>query len=135
MLTEILYKTTKFKKRQMRIKNKTFSMFIAETLAQGAVGLMYRPRIKQNEGMFFTFPFEHRWKIWMLNMRFPLDVIWLDRYGRVVHMEKGLRPCKNVFSCKSYAPKARARYVLELSSGQIKKLGIKERERIVPARL
>jgi uncharacterized membrane protein (UPF0127 family) len=130
MFTKILYKLTKFEKKQIRIKNRKFSMFIADSLSRGSVGLMYRPKIKSNEGMFFTFPFEHKWKIWMLNMRFPLDVIWLDKEWRVVHMEKNMQPCKNFFSCKAYVPKAKSKYVLELGSGQIKKLKIKEGEKL-----
>jgi uncharacterized membrane protein (UPF0127 family) len=131
MFTWLLYKITKFEKKQIRIKGRKFSVLIADTLARGAVGLMYRPKIKENEGMLFIFPFKHRWRIWMLNMRFPLDVIWLDADGRVVHIENNLQPCSSFLSCMPYAPKSKAKYVLELNSGCAKKLGIKEKERIL----
>ncbi|MDE1855230.1 MAG: DUF192 domain-containing protein [Candidatus Micrarchaeota archaeon] len=85
---------------------------------------MYRESMAANRGMLYVFPFERTWKIWMLNMRFALDVIWLDRRGVVVHVERNLRPCRSFFSCKTYAPGKGAKYVLELNSGSARRLGI-----------
>lgn len=97
---------------------------MADTLARGAVGLMYRESMAANRGMLYVFPFERAWKIWMLNMRFALDVVWLDKRGVVVHMERNLRPCKSFLSCRTYAPRRGAKYVLELNAGSVRRLGI-----------
>ena len=110
-------------------------MWIADTLARGAVGLMYRESMAANRGMLYIFPFERAWKIWMLNMRFALDVIWLNRKGVVVHVERNLGPCRSFFSCKTYAPQKVAKYVLELNSGSARRLGIRLGEGLPSVRI
>ncbi|MDE1761568.1 MAG: DUF192 domain-containing protein, partial [Candidatus Micrarchaeota archaeon] len=109
---------------QMTIKGKQFGMMIAKSSAQKMVGLMYREQIREDEGMLFLFSSAGKWKIWMLNMRFPIDVLWLDKSGMVVHIEQDLKPCTGIFSCPSFAPSTDARYVVELCAGTAQKLGI-----------
>lgn len=91
---------------------------------------MYRKSIKDSEGMLFKFPFNHQWKIWMLNMKFPIDVIWLDERFKIVHIEKGMPPCRSIFTCKSFSPDRRSRYVLELKAGAAAILKLKKGETI-----
>ena len=124
MLTRLLYLSTKFPKVQMKIKGKRFNMLLAKSSAQKMVGLMYREKIGQDEGMLFVFSSAGRWKIWMLNMRFPIDVLWLDEYGKVVHIKQNISPCKSIFSCPSFAPGKGARYVIELRAGAASTLGV-----------
>jgi hypothetical protein len=54
---------------------------------------------------------------WMKNMKFPIDIIWLDENFSIVHVEKELQPCESVFYCKSYKPNYEALYVLETIAG------------------
>ncbi|MDE1856496.1 MAG: DUF192 domain-containing protein [Candidatus Micrarchaeota archaeon] len=105
-------------------------MYLARSFAQKSIGLMYRASIRENEGMLFCFPFDHKWKIWMLNMRFPIDTVWLDSSRRAVHIERDMKPCKGVLSCRSYEPAKRARYVLELKSGAAARLKLRLGDRI-----
>lgn len=100
-------------------------MYLAKSFAQKSVGLMYRDSIRENEGMLFIFPFNHRWKIWMLNMKFPIDTVWLDDSCGVVHIERKMQPCKGIIGCRSYEPASGARYVIELRSGAAAKLRLK----------
>ncbi len=96
------------------------------------VGLMYRKGIGRNEGMLFPLKIEgvSSAAIMMLNMKFAIDVVWLDSSCRVVDFAKGLKPSGSLLSLKTYSPKTRARYVLELNAGAISRLGIKEKEKI-----
>lgn len=91
---------------------------------------MHREKIGSGEGMLFPFPFDHAWQIWMLNMHFPIDIIWLDSKRRVVYVAERARPCKSVLNCKPYVPDAKARYVLELGSGVASKLKIKSGDKV-----
>ncbi|MDE1825748.1 MAG: DUF192 domain-containing protein [Candidatus Micrarchaeota archaeon] len=130
MLTKFLYDHTKFKSRSMRIKGRKFRMYIAQGFAQKSIGLMYRESLGKDEGMLFLFPFLHRWQIWMLNMKFPIDVLWLDENGIVVHIEKSMQPCKGIFGCKSFAPDTMAKYVIELSATTASRLRIRKGDKI-----
>lgn len=65
-------------------------------------------------GMLFVFPTDGLWRIWMKDMRFNLDIVWLDAHKRVVHIVHNATPASypDVF-----VPSRQARYVLELPSG------------------
>ncbi len=86
-------------------------------------GLSARPCMRKNQAMLFTFPAgdssEHCF--WMKDMRFPLDIIWLDETKRVVFSATDLSPQTYP---KQYCPNMPTRYVLELQSGRANELGI-----------
>jgi uncharacterized membrane protein (UPF0127 family) len=52
-------------------------------------------------------------------MKFPIDIIWLDSNGKIVHIVENLEPCPLVFVCPSYAPNTDSQYVLETVAGFI----------------
>ncbi len=52
-----------------------------------------------------------------------LDMIWIDDNKRVVYIQENAVPCKTEV-CEIYIPSARAKYVLEVSSGVVKKMEI-----------
>ena len=89
-----------------------------------SVGLMFRKRLKQNECMLFLFPDSGRHPIWMHNMRFPIDILWLDEKKRVAAIEHNARPLK-WYEFSSYNPNVGAKYVVELASGSADRLGVK----------
>ena len=91
-----------------------------------AIGLMFRDGIAENTCMLFIFPSEARQGIWMHNMRFAIDVIWLDSECRIVSLGKNLKPCKSVFGCKTYLPDGDAKYVIEMKAGTVNKNKIKK---------
>lgn len=81
-----------------------------------AKGLAVKNQLEENEAMLFVFddPAEH--SFWMKDMKFPIDIIWLDSDGKVVHIEKNLQPCLSVLICTSYSPDIDSQYVLETVS-------------------
>jgi uncharacterized membrane protein (UPF0127 family) len=88
----------------------------AVTEAERARGLMFREKIALDQGMLFCFPEEGLHAFWMKNTLVPLDMIWLDKDRRIVHIEKNVPPCK-ADPCPSYAPSRPGHYVLELAAG------------------
>lgn len=89
---------------------------LALTEQERQLGLMFRKGINPDQGMLFVFKKEDIHSFWMKNMEFPIDIIWLDKDKRIVHIEKNVPPCKTEF-CPSYAPPIPAKYVLEIKSG------------------
>lgn len=89
---------------------------IAATGEQRSKGLAVKDDLEENQGMLFVFakPSEHAF--WMYNMKFPIDIIWLDSDRTVVHIEHGLEPCGPA-SCPTYRPDEKALYVLETVAG------------------
>jgi len=92
-------------------------------------GLMFREKIAEDQGMLFIFDDEEIHSFWMKNMRFSIDILWLDRQRRIVHLEHRVPPCA-ADPCPSYTPAQPASFVLELQSGAAEKHGLKLYDRL-----
>ncbi|MEE8492739.1 MAG: DUF192 domain-containing protein [Nitrospirales bacterium] len=91
---------------------------VARTARQRATGLMFRESLAPDRGMLFTFSEAQLWTIWMKNTRIPLDIIWLDREKRIVHVEANVPIClRKDERCPQYQPNEKAWYVLEVGEG------------------
>jgi uncharacterized membrane protein (UPF0127 family) len=93
---------------------------IALTGEQQGKGLDIKNNLTENQGMFFVFQQPDRYGFWMKGMKFPIDIIWLDRNGTVTHIEHSLKPCPPANSnlvCPTYFPEKDSLYVLETVPG------------------
>ena len=72
--------------------------------------------LAEGEGMWFVFDKPGLHAIWMKDMRFSIDVLWLDDTLRVIHIEERLSPDSYP---EVFKPRAPARYVLEVPAGAI----------------
>jgi uncharacterized membrane protein (UPF0127 family) len=86
---------TKF--QAMRALNRTRGTVLCERLesagglaGQGR-GLLGRDGLASNSGMLFVSSLPLMW-MHMFFMRFPIDIVFLDREGRVLHICHELRP-------------------------------------------
>src|ERR671925_2037725 len=103
---------------------------IAETGEQMSKGLAIKDSLNETEGMLFVFSEPRQYVFWMKDMKFPIDIIWLDSDKTVVHIEHNLQPCSlNVF-CPTYKPDNNALYVLETVAGFAEKHDIIEGTRV-----
>jgi uncharacterized membrane protein (UPF0127 family) len=84
------------------------------------MGLMFRPSLPLDRGLLFVFDVEDFHGFWMKNCRFPIDMVWLDRDRRVVHVAEAVPPCK-ADPCPVYEPLRKASYVLEINAGQARR--------------
>jgi len=84
-----------------------------EAIRQGLSG-----REKLEGGMLFIFPDLALHTMWMPEMKFPLDVVWLDEQLSVVHISYGLQPCRSRADCPSYPSVYSSKYAIEVVAGQ-----------------
>lgn len=98
---------------------------LADTAEERARGLMFRSSLEKNHGMLFAFAEPQYWSFWMKNTRIPLDIIWMDRNKRIVHIERNVPTCTRTDDgCPQYQPNEKAMYVLELAAGSADALGL-----------
>lgn len=98
---------------------------LVDTVEQRARGLMFRPSLEKNRGMLFTFAEPQQWSFWMKNTRISLDIIWMDRNKKIVHIERNVPTCSRTDDgCPQYQPTENALYVLELASGSADALNL-----------
>ncbi|CAN5503142.1 hypothetical protein BH18THE1_BH18THE1_07660 [soil metagenome] len=88
-------------------------------------GLSGSEKLNENEGMLFLFDKPSKQGFWMNEMKYPIDIIWLDSNSSVVHIEKNLEPCKIFLACPVYNPQVDSLYVIELSAGFVDRHSIK----------
>ncbi len=94
-----------------------------------AQGLMFREKINEDQAMLFLFEEAEIHSFWMKNMRFAIDILWLDGQKRIVHLEKRVPPCSQE-PCPTYVPAAAATFVLEVQAGFAEKHGLRLYDRI-----
>ncbi|MDQ3851471.1 MAG: DUF192 domain-containing protein [Thermoproteota archaeon] len=90
---------------------------IAATDEQRTKGLSVKDSLDENEAMLFVFEDEAEHTFWMKNMKFPIDIIWIDTDKTVVHIEHNLQPCSSELFCPTYKPNDDSLYVLETIAG------------------
>lgn len=98
---------------------------VAATSDQRSRGLAVRDSLAENESMLFYFPKANEYSFWMKDMKFPIDIIWLDTNRTVFHIEHSLEPC-GPDECPLYKPDGKAQYVLETVAGFAQKYNVTE---------
>ena len=94
------------------------TVMLATTLPSQERGLSGLPSLPHNEGMLFVFDHADYWAFWMINMSFPLDIIWFNSARQVVWTEPDLKPCPPS-NCPVIMPPVQSMYVLEVNAGFI----------------
>lgn len=77
-------------------------------------GLSLRPSLPQNQGMLFVFDKPEKYSFFIRDMKFPLDIIWIDENYKITEIMRNL-PIDS--PAKPYMPKSPAKYVLEANAG------------------
>jgi uncharacterized membrane protein (UPF0127 family) len=86
-------------------------------------GLSGRGSMNPGTGMLFRMV--NARDFWMKDMRFPLDIIWINDKREVVDISENLPiPTPASHSLPLYSPKRLAVYALEINGGEAKALGI-----------
>lgn len=105
---------------------------VAETPEAITRGLSGQPSLGDDEGLLFVFPQKDFYPFWMKEMRFSIDILWLDEEGRVVEVSRQLTPDSYP---QIFVPKVPVRYVLEVKAGWADRYGIREGKKVSGIRL
>lgn len=126
-MLRFLYKSQKYRTTQIYIGKKRFRTILADSFVKKMIGLMFREGLEPGTVMLFNFGYSARHGIWMRNMRFAIDIIWVSESLRVVDLAKGVRPSSG---SRVNRPSADAKYVIEAKYGFISRNKIEKGERI-----
>ena len=132
--SDVKFELVEFPRGTIKIDNVVLEVQIADTDPLRTQGLMFQEELPFDQGMLFVFEGEERRSIWMLNMQFSLDILWLDIEGNTLHIEKNVPPCKTALetaTCPSYKGDNKlAKYVLEVTSGFVDEYSITENSKL-----
>ncbi|MEI6238027.1 MAG: DUF192 domain-containing protein [bacterium] len=99
---------------KLKINGEEIRIIKARTNDEQTLGLSGRDSLALNSGMLFYFDHDDFWKFWMKDMKFSIDIIWLDKDFRVIDIKNNATPSTypELFTSKNVA-----RYVLEVPAG------------------
>ena len=93
---------------------------VAETPEKQVVGLFFTEELTPGRGMLLAFDKEDSHLTQTKNIHFPVDMIWMDRDKRIVHIEENLQHC-DADPCVAYGPEdGMALYVFQLAAGVVR---------------
>lgn len=120
-------KFTNFDSKQIKIGLKEYKIYLAKTEQEKNIGLAAFDALPENEGMLFSFDQENNYVFWMKNMKFNIDIIFLDKEKQIIEIFENVKAQKggNNSDLKTYSAKLKSQHVIELNEGEIKKSEIK----------
>lgn len=98
------------------------SLIVVDNNESRMNGLSGINKLPDDEAMLFVFNEMGDYGIWMKDMNFPIDILWLDDQKRVEHIEEAVSP--NTFP-KIFYPNGKSLYVLEANANFAKNNNIK----------
>ena len=131
--TTLSAETVQYASTTVRIGNKSFSVELALTDDQQALGLGERDSLAKNAGMLFVFKPARTSTFWMKDMRFNLDIVWIFE-GKIVDISRNVPAPKSDTkpeNMPTYSPKTEIDNVLEINAGQADGMKIGDRVEIV----
>jgi uncharacterized protein len=114
---------------EVKLKSFTVHAVVVSTPAEQARGFMFKPAIADDEAMLFIYQRDDIYSFWMKNTQFALDIIWLDAAKKAVHIKENFLPCLKG-PCLIETPPVKARYVLEVKDGTVKKTALQLGDRV-----
>jgi uncharacterized protein len=106
----------------VHIGDGVFTAKVVKTPEEREKGLSGTDELRKDQAMLFVFDQDEKWSIWMKDMKYPIDIVWLDKNKKIVYIVKNAPPESYPF--ERFAPKEEARYVLELPAGMVEQKSI-----------
>ena len=109
-------------KNSLSINSNTFWVQVVNNDRDRQLGLSGRYGMCAKCGMLFEFSEERDNRFWMKDMKFDLDMIFIDSNKQIVSIAKSVKKESYPNIITSELP---SQYVLELNAGEVDKLDIK----------
>jgi len=87
---------------------------LADSLSERIKGLSETPFLPEGVVKLFAFGVPGKHSMWMKDMNYPLDIIWTNEEGVIIHIEENIAPDTYPDSFSSPTP---AWYVVETNAG------------------
>lgn len=112
----------------IRFEENILCVEIADTERKKSQGLSFRKELEKDMGMLFIFEEKAFPKMWMKDMNFALDFIWMNSEGVVVDIDENVTP--DTYPKIIDAPVATP-FVLEVSAGFVKEHSIEKNMQMI----
>jgi len=124
---------TEFSKGTIRLDDDVITVEIADTAAERQRWLTFRQdRLAIDSALLLKYDQPDLYQVWMLNIEYNLDLVWIDQDGNVVYFIEDAPPCQNLVETVSctYKTTKPALYVIASTSGFIDAHNVSEGSRM-----
>ncbi len=111
---------------KVQLVGKTFNTQVARSESEKQIGLSGREVLGENDGMLFVFDKPDFYSFWMKNMKFPIDIIYING-DKITTIIKNASPSPSNEDLVIYRPKEESDKVFEINAGLADQLKLKER--------
>ncbi len=102
----------------LNINNKEINLITVRNSESRERGLSNTKSLPDNTAMLFVFDEPDKYGIWMKDMKFPIDIMWMDDSHRIVYQKENVSP--NTFP-EIFSPNEKILYILEANAGFMKR--------------
>jgi len=107
----------------IKIGNHEIVVEVVDDEEERSRGLGWRKDLPEDSGMLFVFEISAQYSFWMKDMRFPIDIIWINENKEIVAISENIIP--ETYPA-AFSPSEPVKYVLEVNAGWANKNNIKE---------
>lgn len=107
------------------INEQKIDLLFAKTQEERETGLSGRESLGENQGMLFTFDRPGFYSFWMQDMKFPIDIIFING-DKVVTIYENVPPPAAGETLTIYKPEEPADKVLELNANKAQELKLQK---------
>lgn len=99
---------------------------VASKASERKKGLSGQENLPLGGGLLFVFENSGLYSFWMKDMKFAIDIIWIDENKKVVYIVQNAppEPSRDEDELTLYRPEGVAKYVLEINAGLTQRHGI-----------
>src|SRR4030067_3857506 len=124
LLPKLGYNIIPPKKPIAIIKNQKIELLVVRSQKEKEIGLSSHKNLPNNQGMLFPFDKPGYYSFWMKNMKFPIDIIYINDNKIVTIYENAKVPIVSQGNPPIYNPTSPADTVLEINAGLSKKYNL-----------
>lgn len=111
---------------QVLVNGESFKVTVARSEKEKQIGLSNTEQMGENQGMLFVFDTQGYHSFWMKDMKFPIDIIYING-DKVVTVIENAKPASDTGgNLEIYQPTDKSDRVLEINAGLAKKYNIKK---------
>ncbi len=111
------------------IDGHNFKATVVSSQQERETGLSETKSLSQNQGMIFIFDKPDYYHFWMKDMKFPIDIIYINK-DQIVTIINNADPIKDLNNPTIYLPSQPADKVLEVKAGLANAYGFKNSDKV-----
>lgn len=112
---------------ELVLAEQSLNVWVARTPESRRLGLSIVDDLDGSQGMLFIFDKQDIYNFWMKEMKFPIDIFWIDHNGIIVSVKKYAQPDDYP---ESYEPDEPSLYVLETVAGFADNYDVKKGDKV-----